>query len=78
MTTKVPASQVVIALAEMASNGKYDNVTPMQAQKMNKLFEAVAEVINWLEEAEKNNLEQEKQDVAATLMDEEVDIEGVI
>ena len=45
----VTASQIVIALADMASNGKYDNVTPQQAQNMNALFEAVAQVINQLE-----------------------------
>ena len=73
----VTASQIVIALADMASNGKYDNVTP---QNMNALFEAVAQVINQLEKAEgrneKEQIEKAKQDAQAILMDEEEIIEG--
>lgn len=76
----VTASQIVIALADMASNGKYDNVTPQQAQNMNALFEAVAQVINQLEKAEgrneKEQIEKAKQDAQAILMDEEEIIEG--
>lgn len=68
----VTAAQVVIALANMASKGKYDNVTPAEAREMNAIFDAAAELINQLEAAE-NQLEQAKQDAAAIAMDEEID-----
>ena len=71
----VPASQVVIALADMASQGKYDNVTPDAARKMNALFELVATLINNLEEEEKNQLEQAKQEAEADTSDKENDVE---
>jgi len=44
-------STVVIELANLASQGKY-NVTPVEAIRMNKLFEEVAKVINELETEE--------------------------
>ena len=77
MTTEkeyVPASQIVIALADMASKGKYDNVTPVQARNMNAIFEAVAQVINELEAAEANELEAIKQ-AEAIAAEEEIDNE---
>ena len=51
-TTNVKASQIVSALADMASKGKYDNVTIESAANMNSLFVLVAELINKLEDAE--------------------------
>ena len=45
-------SQVVIALANLASAGKYE-VNADGARNMNRLFERVAEVINSLEAEEK-------------------------
>lgn len=63
---KVPASKVVLALADLASNGKYDNVTRQGALNMNALFETVAELINVLEaeeaveDAEQQELEFEQ------------------
>ena len=45
-------AQVVIALANLASQGKYE-VSPVGARNMNQLFEEVAKVINSLEEEEK-------------------------
>jgi hypothetical protein len=50
--TAIRASQVVSALADMASKGKYDNVTPAAARSMDALFNAVADLINVLEEEE--------------------------
>jgi hypothetical protein len=79
---KVGAVEVIIALADMASKGKYDNVTPEAARQMNAIFDATAELINQLEEAEKNlaeanMVEAAKQDAAAILMDEEVEGDNV-
>jgi hypothetical protein len=48
-TTKLRPSQVVSALADMASQGRYDNVTPQGARNMNAVFELVASLINKLE-----------------------------
>lgn len=48
----VKASAIVIALADMASKGKYDNVTIQAARGFNQLFELVAELINTLEAEE--------------------------
>ena len=45
-------SNIVIALAEIASQGEY-KVSPAGAQKMNAVFVAVAELINELEAEEK-------------------------
>ncbi len=74
---QVTASQVVIALADMASKGKYDNVTKEASQQMNAIFEAAAQLINELEAAEKNQLEQAKQDAAAVAIDEVVEGEVI-
>jgi hypothetical protein len=46
-------SKVVIALAEIASQGKYE-VSPAGARKMNAIFDAVAKVINELEAEEQD------------------------
>jgi len=46
------ASQVVIALAEVASQGKY-TVDPKGAKLINEVFAAAAELINQLEASEK-------------------------
>jgi len=45
-------SQIVTALANVASQGKYE-VTPEGAKKMNAVFELVAGLINELEAEEK-------------------------
>lgn len=45
-------SEIVEELAAMASTGKYDNVTPERARRMNTLFEEVAQLINHMEEVE--------------------------
>lgn len=58
-------SQVVIALANVASKGKYE-VTPAGSKTMNDVFVAVAELINKLEEEE-----AAQEAFAATLGDEE-------
>ena len=44
-------SQIVVALANIASKGKYE-VTPEGARIMNATFEKVADLINRLEAAE--------------------------
>ena len=49
---EIKDSQIVIALADLASKGKYDNVTPMVAQQMNELFAVTAGLINRMEAAE--------------------------
>ncbi len=64
-------SEVIIALADMASRGKYDNVTPVMAKQWDRLFVLVAELINKLEEQENNQLEQQKQHEAAQASDDE-------
>ena len=46
-------SVTVTKLANLASRGKYDNVTPPVAKQMNELFVEVAALINQLEEEEK-------------------------
>jgi hypothetical protein len=46
---KVSDAKVVEALANLASRGTYNNVTPAIAKEMNELFEAVAQLINKLE-----------------------------
>lgn len=51
-------SVIVKALADMASQGKYDNVTPLQARNMNALFIHVARLINELEQEEADAEEQ--------------------
>ncbi len=56
--TGLQPSQIVTALANLASSGKYE-VTPQAAKAMNALFEVTAELINALEEAEKLNAENE-------------------
>jgi len=45
-------SVVVKTLADLASVGRYDNVTPQAAVRMNALFDKVAVVINELEAEE--------------------------
>lgn len=49
----IKPSQVVIALAELASSGSYDNMTRGRAQAMEELFKVTADLINVLEAAEK-------------------------
>ena len=71
----VPASQVVIALADMASQGRYDNVTIEGARQMNQLYELVAKLINSMEEEEANQLEQAQQEATADADDKENEIE---
>ncbi len=51
-------SQVVIALANMASKGKYE-VTPDGARAMNDLFERVAALVNELEAEEIEEMDSE-------------------
>lgn len=46
-------SQTILRLANLASKGRYDNVTPAAAREMNQLFEDVAVIINQMEEEEK-------------------------
>ena len=48
----VKPSEVVSALAEMASNGRYDNVTPESARAMNNIFDMTAKLINMMEAQE--------------------------
>jgi len=48
-------SQVVIALANLASKGKFE-VTPAGSAAMNEVFVAVAELINELEAQEAEEL----------------------
>jgi hypothetical protein len=69
------ASQIVIALADMASKGKYDNVTPQVAKQMDQLFQLVAELINQMEEQENNELEKAQQEAMADSSDKENDVE---
>lgn len=69
--SNIPASQIVIALADMASAGKYDNVTREGAKRMDELYRLVAELINHMEEQEANQLEQEKQEAIADTADKE-------
>ena len=45
-------SEIVIALANMASRGRYDITLP-EAAEMNKLFVRAAALVKELEEAEK-------------------------
>lgn len=45
-------SEIVLALAEVASKGKYE-VTPQGARQMNAIFEKTAQLINELEEEER-------------------------
>lgn len=49
-------SEIVTALANMASRGKYDDVSPAQAAQWNLLFREAADLINELE-AEENESE---------------------
>ena len=49
--TTLKHSQVVTALADLASSGRY-SVDPQGARNMNALFEEVARVINELESIE--------------------------
>ena len=75
-TVTLRPSQVVSALADMASQGRYDNVTKQGSRNMNALFEMVAQLINALEaqEAEEDNnnaLEQATQDAAAIALAED-------
>jgi len=51
-------SEVVIALASMASQGKY-TVDRQGSKNMNALFDEVARVINELEESEKGDSNDE-------------------
>lgn len=69
--SNIPASQIVIALADMASAGKYDNVTREGAKRMDELYRLVAELINHMEEQEANQLEQAKQEAIADTADKE-------
>lgn len=46
---KVKASEVVIALANLASQGVYKEVSPAGARSMNEIFDKAAELINDLE-----------------------------
>lgn len=59
----IKASQVVLALADLASKGKYDNVTPEGARAMNNLFVLVAELINKLEESESEGEEATEEEI---------------
>lgn len=45
-------SEVVIALAEVASQGKY-TVSPEGARRMNEIFDQVAKLVNCLEAEER-------------------------
>lgn len=76
-TESITAAQIVVALADMASKGKYDNVTPAAARQMNAIFDAAAALINQLEDAEKNALEQATQDSQAISIDEAVEGEVI-
>jgi ATP-dependent protease HslVU (ClpYQ) ATPase subunit len=49
---KPKRSEVVAALADIASRGKYE-VSPIGARQMNEVFEHVAKLINELEAEEK-------------------------
>lgn len=51
-------SEIVMALADIASKGKYE-VTAAGSQHMNKVFEEVAKLINRMEAEEKNNDDSE-------------------
>ena len=53
-------SEIVIALADIASKGKYE-VTPVGARHMDKVFNLVAQLINKMEKEEKELEELEKQ-----------------
>jgi hypothetical protein len=55
-------SKVVIALAEIAAQGTY-KVTPAGAQRMNAVFEAVANLINELEAEENAKTSVELNDI---------------
>jgi hypothetical protein len=65
------ASVVVMKLADLASQGVYKNVTRQGAKNMNETFEDAADLINFLEKAEKDEEEQALQEVAAILLDNE-------
>lgn len=58
-------SQVVLALAEIASKGKYE-VSVAGARQMNAIYEEVAKVINSLE-AEESAAENNKQQQEAAV-----------
>lgn len=45
-------SKIVLALANLASQGVYNGVTPQGARNMNKVFEDTADLVNTLEEEE--------------------------
>lgn len=49
-------SKIVLALAEVASQGRY-TVDPAGARKMNAVFDAAARLINELEAEENNPVE---------------------
>ena len=63
-------SEIVIALADIASKGKYE-VTPVGASHMNKVFLQVAQLINKLEAEEKALEELEKQNAMAHQEDQD-------
>jgi len=54
MANELKQSQVVKALADLASSGRY-TVDPAGARNMNAIFTLVATLINELEELEEEN-----------------------
>lgn len=85
METKAPARlEVVKMIADVASQGRYDNVTPVGARNMNTIFVLVAALINELEAEEAQAAlaeedaanEQALQDAAAIAEIEEMNHDG--
>lgn len=48
-------SKIVLALANLASQGVYNGVTPQGARNMNKVFEDTAALVNALEQEEEED-----------------------
>lgn len=48
-------SKIVLALANLASQGVYNGVTPQGARNMNKVFEDTADLVNALEQEEEED-----------------------
>lgn len=73
-------SEIVKALADFASRGKYE-MTPRGAKVVNDLYVQVAALINRLErqeeEEENNQLEKALQEMANTASQEAIEEEGM-
>jgi len=68
-------SEIVIALAEFASAGTYNDVTVTQMRNINTLYVAVAVLINELEAEEREADENEQTIIQGELVEEGEDNE---